>query len=85
MISDKTRLKIANCMYANVAVQLAMFNNPKFRGSNFNWKWFIGYCEENADLWLMIANIRGSKNEINETAKQMAKEIATTLVNILEK
>ena len=79
-LSDKKRLEIANVCYANVAGEFAMFTNPKYRGPNFTWEWFIEHCEENADLWMSIHNVCGAKKLIDETAKQMAKEIATTLV-----
>lgn len=87
MISETTRLKIANVCYANVAGQFAMFCNPKFRGENFTWKWFVKHCEENADLWIILSGyrFRSPKEEINSEARQMAKEIAETLVNRLQK
>ena len=80
MISDKKTLEVANICYANVAGQFAMFTNPKYRGPNFTWEWFVEHCEENADLWMQIHNVRGNKEEINKTAKEFAKEIAERLV-----
>lgn len=80
MLGSKKKLEIANVCYANVSGLFAMFINPKYRGPNFTWKYFIEHCEENADLWLMIANIKGKKDEINVQAKIYAKEIAERLV-----
>lgn len=85
MISKTTRLTIANICYANVASQFAMFSNPKFRGPNFTWKEFPAMCEEQADLWMILNNVRGNKEEINSVSRQFAKDIATTLVWHLEK
>lgn len=79
-ISDKKRLEIANVCYANVASRFAMFNNPKYRGPNFTWEGFVQYCEEYADEWMFISNVRGHKETIRSTARQFAKEIAETLV-----
>lgn len=84
MISDKKRLEIANVCYANVAGEFAAMHNPKYRGSNFTWERFIERCKSNADLWMMIHHVRGNKQEINETAKQYASEIATTLVTRMQ-
>lgn len=84
MISNVKRLQIANVCYANVASEFAMFNNPKYGGPNFTWEWFIEYCERNADLWMMIHVVRGNnKQEIADTAKKFAREIAETLVQRL--
>ena len=84
MISDKKRLEIANICYANVAGEFAMFNNPKYRGENFTWTWFIQHCEDEADLWMMISNVRGHKASIRHAAKNYAKEIAETLVSRMQ-
>ena len=80
MISEKKRLEIANICYANVAGEFAMFNNPKYRGENFTWDWFIQHCEDEADLWMMISNVRGHQASIRFAAKTYAKGIAETLV-----
>jgi hypothetical protein len=80
MLGSKKKLEIANVCYANVSGLFAMFTNPKYRGKNFTWKYFIEHCEENADLWLVLANIKGKKEEINAQAKIYAKEIAERLV-----
>jgi hypothetical protein len=79
MISEKKRLQVANVCYANVAGQLAMFCNPKNRGPNFTWDWFVEHCEQEADLWMMVANVRGHKETIKQTAKSFAREIAQHL------
>jgi hypothetical protein len=81
MISDRKRLEVANVCYANVAGEFAIFTNPRYRGANFTWEWFIKHCEENADLWMMIHNVRGKKDVINETARRFAVEIAENLVD----
>lgn len=81
MISKSKRLEIANVCYANVAGLFATFTNPKYRGENFTWEWFIEHCIQNADLWMMIHHVRGDKQLINEAAKQMSGEIAKNLVN----
>lgn len=81
MISDKKRLEIANICYANVAGEFAMFTNPKYRGENFTWEWWIEHCEQQADLWMILQNVRGQKAEINETARRFAREIAEHLVH----
>lgn len=80
MISEKKRLQIANICYANVACEFAMFTNPKNRGPNFTWERFIERCEESADLWMMVNRVCGPKQTINDTARQFAREISTTLV-----
>ena len=84
MISDKKRLEIANVCYANVASDFAMFTNPKYRGTNFTWDWWIGHCEKMADSWMHIHNVRGHKETVNATAKQYAREIAERLVDRAE-
>lgn len=83
MISEKKRLQIANICYANVAGLFAMFCNPKARGPNFTWEYFIEHCEEHAVDWMFINDVRGDKTTINETAKQFASEIANRLVGHL--
>ncbi len=80
MISEKKRLQIANICYANVAGEFAMFTNPKYRGPNFTWEWFIKHCKENADLWMMLHHVRGNQSEIKDTARKYAAEIAERLV-----
>lgn len=83
MLSDKKKLQIANICYANVSGQFALFANPKNRGPDFTWDWFIKHCEENADLWMIIHHVYGTRGDvtsINETAKQMCSEIAKHLV-----
>ena len=83
MISDTTRLKIAHVCYANVSSRFADFMNPKNRGENFTWPWFIQNCRENADLWIMVGpyKFRGDKREIYELAVTMSEEIAHRLVD----
>lgn len=80
MISEKKRLEIANVCYANVAGRFAMFCNDQFRGPNFRWDNFVDMMVKDADLWMMIHNVRGNKKDINETAVQYAREIAERLV-----
>lgn len=80
MISEKKQLEIATVCYANVSGNFAMFCNPKFRGENFTWEWFIEYCESHADMWMMIHGVKGDKNVISTVAKTYAKEIAETLI-----
>lgn len=87
MISKNQQMHVANVCYANIASQFAMFNNPKFRGENFTWEWWIDNCERDATLWMMTANVRAKtakdKPELDALAKRYAREIATTLVNHL--
>jgi hypothetical protein len=82
-ISKIKQLEIANVCYANVAGQFAMFNNPKYRGPNFKWENFADHCVKEADLWMILHNVYGStknKAEINQRAREYAKEIADRLV-----
>ena len=79
-IGQTKRLEIANVCYANVAGSFATFTNPKYRGPNFSWEWFIDWCEKSAKDWMFIHNVKGHKESINSTATQMAKEIAELLV-----
>lgn len=85
MISDKKRLEIANVCYANVAGDFAMFTNPKYRGENFSWERFPDMCERHAEGWMFIHGVSRSgaknENEVKQTAKQYAKEIAQRLVD----
>ena len=81
MISDKKRLEIANVCYANVSGEFAMFMNPKYRGDKFTWQGWVEHCEESADLWMMISDVRGDKETVYSTAKQYAREIAQHLTN----
>lgn len=85
-ISHMKRLEIANVCYSHVAESFAMFTNPKARGPNFSWEWFINSCEKSAKNWMFIHNVRGHnvrghKESINSTATQMAREIAERLVS----
>ena len=80
MISDKKRLQVANVCYANVSGMFAMFCNDTMRGPNFRWSEFPNMMAREADLWMMLHNVQGNKQEINETAVQYAREIAETLV-----
>lgn len=83
MISERTQLKIANICYASVSGMFARFCNPKNRGPNFTWDFFVEHCEDNADLWLTLQNLRrtkANKDEIDALARQYAGEIARQLV-----
>lgn len=85
-ITIKKQLEIANVCYANVAGQFAIFNNPKYRGPNFKWENFSEHCVKEADLWMIIHHVYGtSKNkaEIDQRAREYAKEIADRLVQHL--
>lgn len=86
-ISKTKQLEIANVCYANVAGQFAIFNNPKYRGPNFKWENFSDQCVREADLWMMIhavySNSSKNKDEINDRAREYAKEIADRLVHYL--
>jgi len=79
-LSKNKRLEIANVCYANVAGEFAYFTNPRYRGDNFTWDWFIEYCSDRADMWMDLNDVKGTKKLINETAKEFAIEIATRLV-----
>lgn len=78
MISTKKSLEIANVCYANVAGEFALFTNPKYRGANFTWEWFIDHCERMAQSWMLIHGVKG---DTEETAKKYAREIAENLVD----
>ena len=83
MISDKKKLEISCCMYANVSARFATFCNPAYRGENFTWEKFIKHCEDNSVNWVFIHHIRGNKEEVNKVAATYAKEIAERLVEII--
>lgn len=68
-------------MYAYVSGLFATFVNPKNRGKDFSWNWFVGYCERSAEGWLFTEGL-DKKLEI-EMGKQYAKEISTRLVNAM--
>ena len=85
-ISKTKRLEIANVCYANVSSQFAMFNNPKYRGPNFTWQNFSAMMVREADLWMIIHHVctaSKNKDEIDDLARQYAKEIADRLVGHL--
>lgn len=82
-LSQKKRLEIANVCYANVSSEFAMFNNPKYRGPNFTWEWWVTHCGKNADLWMSIHDVKGDKALIDSVAKEYSLEIATKLVDHL--
>lgn len=85
-ISKTKQLEIANVCYANVAGQFAMFNNPKYGGPNFKWAIFSEHCVSEADTWMFIHHVYGkskNKNEVDDRARQYAKEIADRLVHHL--
>lgn len=80
-LSKTKRLEIANICYANVSGMFAAFCNPKNVGPNFRWENFPSMMEREADLWMMLADVKCSDKELmNATAKQFANEIATTLI-----
>lgn len=84
MLSELTRLRVANVCYAAVSGLFARFSNKSNRGPNFTWDWFIDHCRENADLWIIIHGVKmtkKNKDEVIEFARHCAEEIATTLVN----
>lgn len=88
MLSNVKKLQIANCVYANVAGRFAMFNNPKYRGPHFTWDQFILDCKREADLWIIIHDIKTTKNnkkQAIEYAQLCAQEIAQNLVHRLLK
>jgi hypothetical protein len=80
-ISHMKRLEIANVCYGYVAGSFAMFTNPRARGPNFSWEWFIDWCEKSAKDWMFLHPVKGHKESINSTATQMAREIAEQLVS----
>ena len=80
MISDKKRLEVANVCYANVSSMFAMFCNDAYRGPNFKWANFCDMMVREADLWMMIHNVRGNKDEIHDLARQYAHEIAERMI-----
>jgi len=84
-LSNTKRLEIANVCYANVAGMFAVFCNAKNQGPNFRWENFPSMMEREADLWMMLADVKCSDKELmNATAKQFAREIATALVRHAE-
>ena len=85
MLSKTKRLEIANICYANVAGMFAVFSNAKNQGPNFRWSKFPDMMEREADLWMMFNDVKCSDKQLmNETAKQFAREIATTLIRHAE-
>lgn len=85
MFSEKQRLKIILACYANVSSEFAMFSNPKYRGENFSWEWFIEHCYALGDLWCMLSCEVNERNRAaaKAFAKDCSKEIAETLVSKL--
>lgn len=78
---SKKAFQIANICYANVSALFAMFTNPKYRGPNFTWDWFIEHCEKNADHWMFVNAVKGNRDAVNAQAKRYAREIAERLVH----
>lgn len=81
-VSELRRLKIANVLYANIAGDFAAFCNPKNRGVNFTWEWFIAHSQEEAE-WILRHSFNRVTSDDNVIAKTMAKEIAESLVRRL--
>jgi len=82
-LSKYKELQIANAMYAFVSGLFVDFSNPNNRGKNFSWEDFPDLVADYS-YGTVLANIpmtKKNKTEVIETAKRMAKEIATNLVN----
>ena len=79
MMSASKKLQIANICYAHVSSDFAMFCNPKYRGTNFQWSQFKDMMVRLSQTWLMI-HIPKVTPEMQELAKQYAEEIASNML-----
>lgn len=85
MLGKFKRLEIANICYANVSSMFAAFCCAKNQGPNFRWENFPVMMERHAEHWIMLADVKCQDKELAKlTAKQFAREIATTLISHAE-
>ena len=80
-LSNKLKREISLVCYANVSGLFAYFTNEAHRGPNFSWDWFIGYCVDNADSWMLLHIAKGNKHHVADQAREYTREIANTLVD----
>lgn len=81
MISNKNMDRVSLVCYATVSNMFAMFCNPKFRGSNFQWKNFPKMMSGHCRSQVFMANIRGKdQEEIFNHAEKTGFEIATNMI-----
>ena len=81
MLSHKKQLEIGNIVLTYVATEFAMFSNPKNRGENFTWDYWINNCEVKSDSWMHVHNVKGDQGKIKEFANKYARQTAQILVN----
>lgn len=78
----KSRVRLANICYANVLGEFAYFSNPKHRGDNFSWSWFVQRCGDHSSVWLMMQGFPDYDDpKIKELAKIFSLEIAQRCVD----
>lgn len=91
-LSKTKELLVANICYHMVSSLFARYANPTFRGTNFSWEVFVEDCEQNAETWINCylgddfnaADLKPN-SLVNQRAKLHASEIATTLVEKMNK
>lgn len=81
MTENKT-LTIANCCYAIVAGNFAMFTNPANQGASFTWKDFPDMMAEHCktDVFMYVRTTKKNTQEIQELAETFGREIAERLL-----
>lgn len=82
-LSKYKTMEIANVCYANVSSRFAIFHNPRMRGPNFTWEWWVDHCESSAEDWVFIHNIKGPREEVVKLARSQSREIAEYLVKMM--
>lgn len=82
MLPRKKKLEIANICYANVSSDFAMMQNPKYQGSKFTWEGWVARVQREADLWLILNDVKGNTKANEALARKYAKEIAERLVEL---
>lgn len=82
-ISEKKKFQISNICLLNVSTHFALFANSNYSAEGFKWEDFSGLMLAHVESWMEINNIRGDKQEINNHAREVTKEISEWLVKII--
>ena len=53
-MTNRERLRVQHILYANILASFAFFHNPKYRGPDFSWDWWVENCVDSVEVWLLV-------------------------------
>ncbi len=78
-MTNRERLRVQHILYANILASFAFFHNPKYRGPDFSWEWWVENCADSVEVWLLV-HFKFVGQDMLRESQEFAKAVAKASV-----